>query len=78
MNFIEVVGGEHAFLNYRPVLEVLLSMTDHPFYKVSLASLRAIYALIEKSHASLNKDDPEFRKFVEMLQVRAKKTDADQ
>lgn len=53
-------------------------MVDHPFYKVSLAALRAVYALLEKSHKSINKDDPEFRKLLELLVVRAKKTDADQ
>ena len=46
LNFMEIVGGEHTFQNYRPVLAVLLSMTDNTFYKISLAALRAIYALL--------------------------------
>lgn len=57
LNFMEIVGGEHSFLNYRPVLAVLLGMTDNAFYKVSLAALRAIYTLIEHSHNSINRDD---------------------
>jgi len=57
LNFMEIVGGKHSFLNYRPVLAVLLGMTDNAFYKVSLAALRAIYTLIEHSHNSINRDD---------------------
>jgi hypothetical protein len=50
LNFIEIIGTEHQFKNYRPVLEVLLAMSDNSFYKVSLASLRAIYSLLESSY----------------------------
>ena len=75
---MEIIGGEHIFVNYRSVLSVLLGMTDNAFYKVSLAALRAVYTLLEKSYKSIGRDDPEFRKLVELLQIRARKTDADQ